>query len=665
MINHSFHADLNCSKHLYVLVLLVSVGVSSWSQNATKTDSLMLELSKCPNAEACLSVQLDACDYLLFANPAAAEEVCQDALHSARELQDTSSMAKALNYNGILATIQSRYLTGIEKFQEALTLYEILNDDVGINKLLNNIGVIHSSLENFEEAIKFYQRSLQLNIAKNDHEGAAFNLHNMASDYLQLNDYEKARYYADSLVRYQDQHGVFLQPFRLFGEWYLQQDILDSAEFYLQRSIDYMREIDEEHQLAGAYLSLADVYRKRKNFARAHHFVNRAETTARRNNVADALVSVYDLMAKIFYDQSNFEKAYTAQSTYLQLKDSLDSVNNFNRISELNARFETERKEKEIAEKEALIIQKEASERLQVRVFSLIVAFIIVILGLVSYSLIRKKRINRLLNEQNNEITEQRQKIISSINYAKKIQNAILLPEAHIRKRLPDSFVFFRPKDIVSGDFYWFAEVDESVMIATIDCTGHGVPGAFMSLIANSKLNKVVIEMGLRDPGEILNLVHREIIESLNQNNEFSDTQDGMDMTLCVIGKAGEPIRYAGAQNPIMVVQKGEVTEYKADNLSIGGTFFRDTMSSHQGFTTREIEYQKGAAMFMFTDGFVDQFGGEGGKKFNKKRFRELLLGLSAGCLSSSAEALQSTLDQWRGTHDQLDDIMIIGLRLQ
>lgn len=651
-------------RKIVLSLLALAIVFSTLAQTKGKADSLRHELSLCSSDTMCLRLHLETCDYLLFSEPGGAEHVCQEALRLSTEANDTAAIAKSLNYNGILSTIQARYITGIERFQQALTYYEALNDRIGITKLFNNIGVIYGSLENFEEAIKYYTKSLELNIELEDHEGAAFNLHNISSNYLQLKEYTKARLFADSLANYQAIHGEFLAPYRLFGEWYLQQEILDSAEYYLMRSVEHMNEIDEEHQLAGAYLSLAEVHRKRTNFDRAMLFVDRAERSAVKNQLLDAIVSVYDSKSKIYADQGRYDQAYEAQSIYIAKKDSLDEVNNFNQISELNARFETERREKEIAEKEALLIQREASERLQVRVFTLVTAFIVIVLILVSYSLVRKRRMNRILNNRNNEINLQRQKIISSINYAKKIQNAILLPEEQIKKFLPESFIYFNPKDIVSGDFYWFAQIDNLTYIASIDCTGHGVPGAFMSLIANSKLNKVVLEMGLRDPGEILNMVHKEIIMSLNQNNETSDTQDGMDMTLCVIGQKGEAIRYAGANNPIILVDGSTTDEFKVDNLSIGGTFFRDAIAGSIGFTTREIEYHSGATLFLFTDGYIDQFGGEDGKKLNKAKFRELLISIAENPLESAKDKLEESFNAWRGTNPQIDDVLIIGTKL-
>lgn len=637
---------------------------SFMAQTTVKTDSLRSALENCSSDTTCLRLKLELCDYLLFADPSAAESYCQEALSNSTAVNDAKSIGKALNYNGILATIQSRYMTAIERFQEALQHYEALGDLKGVSKLMNNIGVIYSSLENYDESIRYYKQSLALNIEIEDHEGAVFNLYNIASDYMQIKEYALSRSFADSLVRFQATHGEFLKPYRIYGEWFLEQNELDSAEFFLMRSVDHMREMEEEHQLPGAFVSLAEVHRKRGNFARASHFVRRAEQFAEKNKSLEALVNVYDSQAKIYRDQGLFKPAFEALERYIAKKDSLDEVNNFNLISELNTRFETERREKELAEKEALLLQREAAEKFQFRVFALVVGFIVIVLGLVSYSLVRKRRMNRMLNQRNEEISSQRQKIISSINYAQKIQNAILLPEAHIQKFLPEAFIYFKPKDIVSGDFYWFARIGNDTYIATVDCTGHGVPGAFMSLIASSKLNKVVLELGLRDPGAILNKVHEEIMASLNQNDNLSENQDGMDMTLAIIGQPHEPIRFAGARNALFTVLDNEVEEHKVDYHSIGGTFFRDALAQGAGFTTREIPYRQGTLVVLATDGYIDQFGGEDGKKMNKQRFREVLLALSHRKDEDPKLLLDSQFAAWRNAHDQIDDVLIIGTRL-
>lgn len=649
-------------KWVALLLLLMMITAISQAQSAVP-DSLAKAFKTCIDPQDCLRLQLDICDFLLFASPVEADSICYDALRLSNDMNDTLALAKSLNYVGILATIKSHYLTGIEHFQDALTYYEAMNDDIGIQKLLNNIGVIYSSLENYEESNRYFERSFKLNTENKDYEGAAFNLHNIASNYLQLENLPEARRYTDSLLTYQRSHGEFINPYKLLGAIFLTEEKLDSAEFYLLRAVDHAREVNEEHSIASSYLALATICRKKAWFDQALSYANRAEQSALKNELNTELVEVHLLRAEIYRDQGNFQKAFEAHTIYVAKKDSLDDINNFNQISELNARFNAERREKELAEKEALLIQSEASEKMQQRVFILIMAFIVVVLAMVSFSLMRKRKMNRILNLQNAEIEEQQQKIISSINYAKKIQQAILLPEEEIKRLLPNAFIYFRPKDIVSGDFYWFAKIDDAIYFAAIDCTGHGVPGAFMSLIANSKLNKVVLEMGVRDPGKILNCVHEEIIASLNQNLELSDTQDGMDMSICVL-QQGKPIQYAGARAPLMRISNGVATELKTDSLAIGGTFFRDHNMPNGGFVTRELEYTPGDYIFLYTDGFVDQFGGDANKKLNKQNFQKILCTIAADRLANPKAILDAELSRWRRETPQLDDILIMGVML-
>lgn len=627
-------------------------------------DSLTQALSRCTEDSICLRLQLELCDFAVFADPSESEGICHEALNMSQQQGDTLALARAYNYVGIVATLQARYITAVEYYQEGLKYYEALNDKKGVSKLLNNIGVIYSTQGNYEESIRYFSESLDLNIEIGDYHGAALNIHNTSSDYMMLEEIEKARFWADSLIRFQVVHGQLTSPYRLLGELFTIEEKLDSAEHYLLRALDFNREMNESHQTAGIYLSLAEINRKKRRFDQAMSYLQRAETLSAKNRMMEELVSASEIKSSILRDQGRFEEALDALAYFIEQKDSLEELNNFNTISELNARFDSERREKELAEKEALLIQRESSERMQRRIFILVIGFIAIVLILVTNSLVRKKRMNKLLNLQNEEIKEQRQKIISSINYAKKIQKAMLLPEFQIKKYLPDSFIYFRPKDIVSGDFYWFAQIDNKLYIATIDCTGHGVPGAFMSLIANSKLNKVVLEMGLRDPGKILNRVHEEILHSLNQNNQLSETQDGMDMSLCIIGEKGEAIRFAGARTPVMMVSGDGAREFKADNLSIGGTFFRDVHAGSTGFTTREIPYSQGAALFLFTDGYMDQFGGELGKKLNKQRFRDILTRLSQTGFEKAKEELDQEFTRWRGDNQQIDDVLIIGMKL-
>ncbi len=254
---------------------------------------------------------------------------------------------------------------------------------------------------------------------------------------------------------------------------------------------------------------------------------------------------------------------------------------------------------------------------------------------------------------QKEELAEKNKDITDSIQYAKRIQTAILPPEIPFK----DTFVLFKPKDIVSGDFYWLLEMNGKEFIAAVDCTGHGVPGAFMSIIGHNMLNKVVKEYGINKPSEILQHLDAEVTKTLHQQDETVTIMDGMDMTLIAYQKDKNLIEFAGAYNPIYLIRNGELIETKGDRFSIG----RSEVFTEKNFTNHEIKVQKGDAIYLFSDGYADQFGGESGKKFKIQPMKELILNIQGKTMEEQRSILESTLEAWRGDIEQIDDILIIG----
>ena len=256
---------------------------------------------------------------------------------------------------------------------------------------------------------------------------------------------------------------------------------------------------------------------------------------------------------------------------------------------------------------------------------------------------------------QKEELAEKNKDITDSIQYAKRIQVAILPPEIPFK----DTFILFKPKDIVSGDFYWLLEMNGKEFIAAVDCTGHGVPGAFMSIIGHNMLNKIVKEYGIIKPSEILDRLDAEVTKTLRQEDETITVRDGMDITLIAYQKDKNLIEFAGAYNPIYLVRNRELYETKGNRFAIG----RSEMEHEKKFTNHEIRVQKGDTLYMFSDGYADQFGGESGKKFKIAPMKELILNLQEKTMEEQRSILNSTLEAWRGNIEQVDDILIIGRR--
>ena len=260
------------------------------------------------------------------------------------------------------------------------------------------------------------------------------------------------------------------------------------------------------------------------------------------------------------------------------------------------------------------------------------------------------------IEEQNEEIMQQNKDITDSINYAKRIQTAILPKKNTITELFEEHFVLYKPKDIVSGDFYWASLKNGKKIIAAVDCTGHGVPGAFMSMVGSSLLNEIVNEKNITSASDILNALRERLIQTLQQTGAEGENKDGMDISLCVI--ENNTLEFSGANNPLYFIRNNELIEYKSDKQPIGiyhGEF--------KSFTSQKINLQKGDCFYIFTDGFADQFGGEKNKKFLYKKFQSKLLELQDKNMEQQKSALNEIFESWKGINEQVDDVLIIGIR--
>ncbi|MGM0463216.1 MAG: SpoIIE family protein phosphatase [Bacteroidota bacterium] len=267
---------------------------------------------------------------------------------------------------------------------------------------------------------------------------------------------------------------------------------------------------------------------------------------------------------------------------------------------------------------------------------------------------------NTQLNAAYTEIDEQRKHIMDSIYYARRIQTAILPSEDHIYDKLGDHFILYRPKDIVSGDFYWFRAIDNRIMVSAVDCTGHGVPGAFMSIVGYNQLNHAVNVGKARDAEDVLNQLNRGVIETLSVDTHESKVMDGMDMALCVFCEGMKTVQFSGANNPLIIIRDGELLQYKGDKFPIGAY----EGERPQVFTRQEVTLKKGDCLYIYSDGYADQFGGPKDKKFTTKKFKQLLLDIYKEKCDVQKYLLDKRLDEWKGDREQLDDVLVIGIKI-
>jgi len=272
--------------------------------------------------------------------------------------------------------------------------------------------------------------------------------------------------------------------------------------------------------------------------------------------------------------------------------------------------------------------------------------------------------LEKTIEERTNEITVQKeiieaknQSITESINYAKRIQDAALPRVEEIKESIPDSFIYFKPRDIVSGDFYWFVKEENKIIVTAADCTGHGVPGAFMSLIGNDLLNEIVTARGVIESDKILNELHDSVRKALRQ--EENRSRDGMDLALCVIDTETKTLQFSGAKNPLVYFKNGEMTVIKGDKYPIGGVQFQ--VDRH--YTRHEVDLSEPIMVYLFSDGYQDQFGGEKSEKFMSKNFKLLLQEIHEKPVEEQKLILDEKFKAWKGNRSQIDDILVMRMR--
>jgi len=364
----------------------------------------------------------------------------------------------------------------------------------------------------------------------------------------------------------------------------------------------------------------------------------------RLNRISDSLNSLYETL-----NAKSEEYAVVSKRIEEQKRRMLDLDN------------EIQQKQTEILEKEKRIGEKDT-------VISIIAALSLIGIILLLFTIRsnnQRRRANKLLSEQKTEIERQKhlvdekqKEILDSINYAKRIQTALMANAKVMNENLPEHFVYFKPKDIVAGDFYWAAPVSDGFVYITADSTGHGVPGAFMSLLNISKLNDAINQKMTR-PDLVLNEVKDGIIRALNPEGSQEESKDGMDAILCKLDHKNMKLQYAAANNSFCIVRKREVIQLKADKMPVGKSH-----DDNGKFTFNEILLEKGDMIFTFTDGYGDQFGGPEGKKFKHKKLRDIFLEVSELPINNQKEIISERFDDWKGDLEQVDDVLIIGVRV-
>lgn len=588
--------------------------------------------------------------YLNLSNYEKSLENNLKALKIREEIGDKNGTANSCNNIGVIYQKQNSYDKAIENYEKALKLRQEVGDKFGIGMSYNNIGLIYLDKKEYREAVKNLLKGLAIREEIGDKKGMADSYLNLGTLYYQQQKYEKALEFVFKAAgineRIGNKRGIGLS-YANIGTCYLRQNNLDAALLYLNKGIKILNEIGNKDGKKDAYSALSAVYEQK----------------------------------------GDYKKAYDYQAMYADLKDTLFDEQASEQMTEMNAKYESEKKNKELVKKDAEIARQQAEAEKQALVRnSLIIGFLLVVMlaFLIYRGYKQKQKANLLLDRKNEQITD-------SINYARHIQDSLFPPVSQVRQCLPEFFVFHRPKDIVSGDLYWFAETGDggrsmrggkrlllprppspaprpSILLAAVDCTGHGVPGAFMSMMAYNLLEQVVKTHHLYQPAAILNEMSRQVAASLRQTDVIGKVNDGMDIALLRLlpgkeettgGAAYGGLEYAGAHNSLYLIRNGILHETKADKAFIGFS-----LEKSFAFTHHSIKLEKGDCCYIFTDGFIDQFGGPDNEKFYYQPFRELLVKIHQLSMEEQKHRLENVFSEWKGNKSQIDDVLVMGFRV-
>lgn len=534
----------------------------------------------------------------------------------AEEINYQYGLLRCLNSLGNCYALQKQSKVAIGYYNRALEICALLKQDKKRATIMGNIGnLLYEKSEKdrtyLDSALAAYQRAYEMDVALHDTDRIISMLTNMGLVYGDKKDYKMVR------------------------EKLAEAKILIDKTNNLDSKVNY-------------YNSYSRMYSYEKNYKMAELYLDSCFALAQEVGSINMASEVYISRAENAYEQGDYKRAYEFLTIYKHVMDSILNADNFAAAADIQHRYEREKKQREI---EKLTLRNQ-NQRI------IITSVIVFFLAMVIFAIVLYRRLveNR---RQKNIIEQQRNEILDSIHYAKRIQTALLASEDFLGVNLSEHFVLYKPKDIVSGDFYWATKQDGKFIFCLGDCTGHGVPGAFMSLLNISKLNETINEKKISRPDLVLNEIRREIIGALNPGGAGHETKDGMDCTLCSFDFEKYELQFAAANNGIIVVRGEEVLTLKPDHMPVG-----KSPKDQQPFTLNSLQLHKGDLVYLLTDGYADQFGGEAGKKFKIKNVKNTLLANRHLPMPEQKKLLEESFERWRGHLEQVDDVAVVGIKI-
>lgn len=697
-------------KHLFIATVLLSFcGLSQ-----TKTDSLWTVLNKAQktNDKADIYKQLGA--NLLYSDLDSGAQVCREYLRYAQENnlpqheghayilvgrsfawraefdsaevyylkseqvfkgnRDLEGLADTyINYGGIFFD-KADYVTTTKYWEKSLRIAEMLNDSAAMSTNLNNLGEIYAILNNTTKASEYHKRSIHIDSLIGNQKGIAYGYMNWGSVALDEGNTSVAlwRYKkAMKIFRELDDKRRIASSYSNIAHVYLAQEKYEDALDQFLLAYDAWEIAKDGWGIAEAKTDLAEIYYLLNEHNKALEFAKAGLEDAKQIRARNLIMRSSYLLSSLYSEKGNFAEAHQHLQTYIDLKDSVYSQTSRDEVTRVQ--LETAYNFKSMSdslrtakEQELAHVQhtNEINKKNRYIWFGVSGSSVLLFFSIVAFRAYRnKKRFSNIIQMQKEQVEfqhalleEKNRDILSSIEYSKRIQGSILPDEGLFSTSFREYFILYQPKDIIGGDFYWHFENNDYVYWAVVDCTGHGVPGALVSMVASNLLNKTVKELNIEKPGEILDKLSELIRDEFSKGEQKN--KDGMDMSLCRYSKKTAELLFAGAFNNGVIIRGNELIELTANRQPVGFSV------REEKFIDTSFHLAPNDQIYLFTDGYADQFGGEKGKKFKTANLKKLILEISSEEQLRQGQLLYIQLEEWKGELEQVDDICIIGVKI-
>jgi len=605
------------------------------------------------------------------------------------EIAEKKNIGAAYGNIGRVYRRQGNYPEALKNYFTSLKFEEKAGNKIGIGNAYNNIANVYENQGDYTQALKNHFISLKIREKSVDKHGIGDSYNNIGNVYFRQGNYAHAlkNNFAALKIREEmgDKRGIG-DSYLNIGDIYFDEGNLASVtgnvslamtDKYPLAMKNYVaalavkEKIGDQQGVANALINIGRIFTHQKKYKEAREYETKGLLIYKKIGEKDGIRDSYNALEKNDSAQGNFKGAYENHKLAVLYRDSLLNEKNTKKTVQIQMQYSFDKKESlakaEQDKKDALAAEEKQRQKLITYSISTGL-FLVLLLALFIYRGYRQKqKTNLIITQKKSEVEKQKhiieekhKEITDSINYAERIQRSFLASTQLLDENLKDHFVFFQPKDVVSGDFYWATKLkNNNFILVTADSTGHGVPGAIMSILNISCLEKSVEEEKLVEPAEILNHTRSKIIERLKKDGSISGGKDGMDCSLISFDFQNNKFTYACANNPVWAVREKQILEFTPDKMPVG-KHDKDMLT----FNQHTVDLQKGDVVYAFTDGLPDQFGGPRGKKFMYKQLKELLIGIAHLPMPEQKETLKQSLDKWKGNLEQVDDICLIGIRI-